>query len=74
MTSAQRRDRLTTHSSESIPVVKRRISVYIGAAAAADDVVDDDDDDDDNDDDKIYTLQNCKYFVLCSCFQDPTFQ
>jgi len=29
MTFAQRRNRLTTHFSESIPVVKRRISVYV---------------------------------------------
>jgi len=31
MTSAQRRNRLTTHFSECIPVVKRRISVISGA-------------------------------------------
>jgi len=31
MTSAQRRYRLTTHFSEGIPVVKRRISVQEGA-------------------------------------------
>ena len=29
MTFAQRRNRLTTHYSEIIPVVKRRISIYI---------------------------------------------
>jgi len=28
MTFAQRRNRLTTHFSERIPVVKRRISVF----------------------------------------------
>jgi len=28
MTFAQRRNRLTTHFSERIPVVKRRISLY----------------------------------------------
>jgi len=31
MTFAQRRNRLTTHFSERIPVVKRRISVFNGA-------------------------------------------
>ena len=29
MTFAQRRNRVTTHFSERIPVVKRRISVYV---------------------------------------------
>jgi len=67
MTSAQRRNCLKTHSSQSIPVVKRRMTVCIAAAAATDDH-DDDNDDDDYDDDKLCTLQNCKYLVLCTCF------
>jgi hypothetical protein len=51
MTFAQRRNRLATHFSESIPVGKRRMTVYISAAAA-----NDDDDDDDDDDDKQHPV------------------